>query len=66
MQSALPFWTLISYLIHRKFTFQYDGAYTGSAARFFFIFIVKLMTSIGIMALITRYYSKVPISSASL
>jgi putative flippase GtrA len=53
---SLILWTIVSYVIHREFTFRFDGEYGGSAARFIFVFTAKLIASIGCIAIITRYY----------
>lgn len=53
---SLVLWTIVSYVIHREFTFRFDGEYGGSAARFIFVFAAKLIASIGCIAIITRYY----------
>jgi putative flippase GtrA len=53
---SLTLWTIISYVVHREFTFRFDGAYSASVARFIVIFVVKLLASIAVIALITRYY----------
>jgi putative flippase GtrA len=53
---SLTLWTIISYLVHREFTFRFDGAYRGSMGRFIFIFILKLLASVAVIALTTRYY----------
>jgi putative flippase GtrA len=53
---SLILWTIISYLVHREFTFRFDGAYRGTAARFIFIFVLKLLASIAVIAVTTRYY----------
>ena len=53
---SLILWTIISYFVHREFTFRYDGAYFGSTARFIFIFVLKLLASVAVIAFITRYY----------
>jgi putative flippase GtrA len=53
---SLVLWTIISYVIHREFTFRFDGEYGGSVARFIFVFSAKLVASIGCIAIITRYY----------
>jgi putative flippase GtrA len=53
---SLILWTIISYFVHREFTFGYDGAYFGSTARFIFIFVLKLLASVAVIAFITRYY----------
>jgi len=49
-------WTLISYVVHREFTFRFDGDYGGPAARFMFIFILKLFASVAVIWLITRCF----------
>jgi putative flippase GtrA len=53
---SLILWTIISYVVHREFTFRFDGAYGGSAARFIFIFVLKLLASMAVIAVMTRYY----------
>jgi putative flippase GtrA len=53
---SLILWTIISYVIHREFTFRFDGTYRGSVARFILIFLLKLLASIAVIAVITRYY----------
>ena len=53
---SLILWTIISYFVHREFTFRYDGAYFGSTARFVFVFVIKLLASVAVIAFITRYY----------
>lgn len=53
---SLILWTIISYVVHREFTFRFEGAYGGSAARFIFVFVLKLIASVVVIALITRYY----------
>jgi putative flippase GtrA len=53
---SLILWTIISYVAHRQFTFRFDGGYGGSAARFIFVFLLKLGASIAVVASITRYY----------
>ena len=53
---SLTLWTIISYVVHRGFTFRFDGAYSGSVARFIVIFVVKLLASVAVIALVTRYY----------
>jgi putative flippase GtrA len=53
---SLVFWSIPSYLVHRSFTFRFAGGVGGSAARFLFVLILKLLVSVGLMALITRVY----------
>jgi putative flippase GtrA len=53
---SLILWTTISYVVHREFTFRFDGNYGGSATRFIFIFLLKLLASVAVIAVITRYY----------
>jgi len=53
---SLILWTIISYIVHREFTFRFDGGYSGSAARFIFVFMLKLLASVVVIALTTRYY----------
>ena len=53
---SLILWTITSYVVHREFTFRFDGAYGGSAARFIFVFVLKLIASVAVIALISRYY----------
>jgi putative flippase GtrA len=53
---SLILWTIISYVVHREFTFRFDGAYGGSAARFIFVFVLKLIASVAVIAFTTRYY----------
>ncbi len=53
---SFTLWTVISYFVHREFTFRFDGSYGGSAARFIFIFIAKLLASIAVIAVTTKYY----------
>ena len=49
-------WTVASYLAHRGFTFRFEGAYGDSAFRFIVVSAVKLLASMAVMVLITRYY----------
>jgi putative flippase GtrA len=53
---SLILWTIISYIVHREFTFRFDGRYSDSLARFVFVFVLKLLVSVAVIALITRYY----------
>jgi putative flippase GtrA len=53
---SLIVWSIISYIVHREFTFRFEGRYTDSAARFIFVFVFKLLASIAVIALITRHY----------
>jgi len=53
---SLVFWSVPSYLAHRSFTFRFAGGIGGSAARFLFVLVLKLLVSVGLMALITRVY----------
>ena len=53
---SLILWTIIPYVIHREFTFRFDGRYGDSAARFIFVFVLKLLASSAVIAVITRYY----------
>ena len=46
---SLVLWTIISYKVHREFTFRFDGAYGDSIARFTFIFGLKLIASIAVI-----------------
>lgn len=52
---SLIVWTIISYVVHRQFTFRFDGGYGGSTARFIFVSLLKLGVSIAVIASITRY-----------
>jgi putative flippase GtrA len=52
---SLGFWTIISYIVHREFTFRFDGTYGGSALRFIVVFLLKLVASVGVIAFITKY-----------
>lgn len=52
---SLVLWTIISYKVHREFTFRFDGAYGDSIARFTFIFGLKLIASIAVIFFFTRY-----------
>lgn len=49
-------WTIISYTAHREFTFQFNGEYGGSGARFIFVSVLKLGVSVAVITTITRYY----------
>lgn len=51
---SLILWTIISYRVHRQFTFRFDGAYGKSMARFIFIFGLKMVASIAVIAFVTR------------
>jgi len=53
---SLTLWTIISYLVHREFTFRFDGAHRGPVARFILIFVLKLLASVSVIAVTTRYY----------
>ena len=53
---SLILWTIIPYVIHREFTFRFDGRYGDSVARFIFVFVLKLLASSAVIAVITRYY----------
>lgn len=53
---SLILWTIISYFAHRDFTFRFAGEYTGSAGQFIFVSLLRLGTSIAVVAVITRYY----------
>jgi putative flippase GtrA len=53
---SLILWTIISYVVHREFTFRFDGRFSDSAVRFVFVFVLKLVASVAVIALITRYY----------
>ena len=53
---SLVLWTIISYVAHREFTFGFEGEYGRSAARFMFVFLLKLGASVAVIATITRYY----------
>jgi putative flippase GtrA len=53
---SLVLWTIISYLVHREFTFRFDGAYRGTVPRFIFIFGLKLLASVAVIAVMTKYY----------
>jgi putative flippase GtrA len=53
---SLIIWTLISYVVHREFTFRFDGSYGGTVARFIFVFALKFIASIIVIALVTRHY----------
>jgi putative flippase GtrA len=54
--ASLVLWTAISYIIHREFTFRFDGAYGDSTKRFIFIFILKLLASVAMISVMTRHY----------
>lgn len=53
---SLVLWTMISYVVHREFTFRFDGGFGNSAARFIFVFVLKLIASVAVIAIISRYY----------
>jgi putative flippase GtrA len=55
---SLALWTIISYKVHREFTFRFDGAYVSSVARFISVFALKLLASIAVIAFVTRYSQK--------
>jgi putative flippase GtrA len=52
---SLGLWTIISYIVHRQFTFRFDGTYGGSALRFIVTFVLKLVASAGVITLVTKY-----------
>src|SRR3974377_2189096 len=43
---SLILWTIVSYFVHRDFTFRYKGAYRDSLPRFIFVFTLKLIASV--------------------
>jgi putative flippase GtrA len=51
---SFTLWTPVSYLAHREFTFRFGGEYFGSPLRFGITFLVKLSTSVIIMAAVTH------------
>ena len=53
---SLIIWTLISYVVHREFTFRFDGSHGGTVARFVFVFTLKFVASVIVIALVTRHY----------
>ena len=53
---SLVFWSIPSYVAHRSFTFRFVGGIGGSATRFLFVLVLKLLVSVGLMALVTRVY----------
>jgi putative flippase GtrA len=53
---SLVLWSVPSYFAHRRFTFRFAGRIGRSAARFLFVLVLKLVVSVGLMALITRVY----------
>ena len=53
---SLIIWTLISYVVHREFTFRFDGSHGGTVARFVFVFTLKFIASVIVIALVTRHY----------
>jgi putative flippase GtrA len=53
---SLMIWTLISYVVHREFTFRFDGSHGGTVARFVFVFTLKFVASVIVIALVTRHY----------
>ena len=53
---SLVLWSFPSYFAHRKFTFRFAGRIGRSAARFLFVLVLKLVVSVGLMALVTRFY----------
>jgi len=53
---SLFVWTIVSYIAHREFTFGFDGGYSRTAARFVFIFLLKLGASAAVIAAVTGYY----------
>ena len=53
---SLIIWTLISYVVHREFTFRFDGSYGGTVARFIFVFTLKFIASVIVIAWVTRHY----------
>ena len=52
---SLILWTIVSYFVHRDFTFRYKGAYSDSLVRFIFVFALKLVASLLVIAGITKY-----------
>jgi putative flippase GtrA len=52
---SFALWTPVSYLAHREFTFRSGGEYVGSGFRFGITFLVKFLTSVIIMAVVTNY-----------
>jgi len=52
---SLTLWTIVSYFVHRDFTFRYKGAYADSLVRFIFVFTLKLIASLFVIAWITKY-----------
>jgi putative flippase GtrA len=53
---SLIIWTLISYVVHREFTFRFDGSHGGTVARFIFVFTLKFIASVIVIALAMRHY----------
>jgi putative flippase GtrA len=53
---SLILWTIISYVVHREFTFRFDGGYGSTAMRFIFLLVLKLIASVAVIALATGYF----------
>ena len=52
---SLILWTIVSYFVHRDFTFRYKVGYRDSLPRFIFVFTLKLIASVFVIAWITKY-----------
>lgn len=52
---SLILWTIVSYFVHRDFTFRYEGEYGDSLLRFLFVFALKLIASLFVIMVITKY-----------
>lgn len=50
------FWTPASYLIHREFTFRFDGPALGPAMKFAATTLIKLLMSIAVVEAATRAF----------
>ena len=51
---SLTVWTPVSYLVHRNFTFRFDGDSFASLTKYVVVFFAKLLTSILVVILATN------------
>lgn len=51
---SLVLWTIVSYAVHRNFTFRFSGQYRESVARYIFVSVLRLAVSVVVVGVTTR------------
>ena len=54
--SSFLLWTPVSYIVHRDFTFRFDGEMRASAVKFLVTFLIKLVATVIVVVVAMRFF----------